>query len=234
VGAGAAYRGRVEPLEGTPRTESEWLRCEDTITMLNSLKGAAGERKLRLLNCACCRRIWPLIPDERSRKAVESSEDYADGLIGRFKLHCDGISASDAARGTPKNRALPPYSARITAQNGNAEGGAVARAAQVIFQGAMMESRDEPYCSLLREIFRPFRRMSINPAWLDPTVSSLAQAAYEERILPSGELDPPRLAVLSDALEEAGCDDADLLEHLRSPGPHVRGCWAVDLVLGKE
>ena len=61
-----------------------------------------------------------------------------------------------------------------------------------------------------------------------------AQAAYEERELPSGHLSPTRLAVLADALEEAGCRDADLLAHLRAPGPHVRGCWALDLLLGKE
>jgi hypothetical protein len=65
-------------------------------------------------------------------------------------------------------------------------------------------------------------------------VSSLAQAAYDVRLLPSGELDAARLAVLSDALEEAGCTDGALLSHLRGPGPHVRGCWAVDLILGKK
>ena len=97
--------------------------------------------------------------------------------------------------------------------------------------------------------------------WLTPTVLSLAQGAYEER-LPDGTLEPARLAVLSDALEEAGCDNEPLLRHLRGwrpckacprenhkhrakcvcnwnggyvyePGPHYRGCWAVDLVLGK-
>ena len=87
--------------------------------------------------------------------------------------------------------------------------------------------------------------------WLTSTVRSLAQAAYDERSRPApsgpfpgigatttwvddGTLDPARLAVLSDALEEAGCDNEDMLRHLRSPGPHVRGCWALDLVLGKE
>ena len=60
----------------------------------------------------------------------------------------------------------------------------------------------------------------------------MARAAYEERFLPSGELDPARLSVLADALEEAGAE-GELLAHLRGPGPHVRGCWAVDLVLGK-
>ena len=69
--------------------------------------------------------------------------------------------------------------------------------------------------------------------WLTTDVLSIAQAAYDER-LDDGTLDLARLAVLSDALEEAGCTDDTLLSHLRSPGPHVRGCWAVDLILGKE
>jgi hypothetical protein len=91
------------------------------------------------------------------------------------------------------------------------------------------------HCDIIRDIFgNPFRPITINPIWLNPTVSNLGQAAYDERIMPSGELDPTRLAVLFDALEEAGCDDNDILAHLRSQGPHVRGCWAVDLVLGKE
>jgi hypothetical protein len=80
----------------------------------------------------------------------------------------------------------------------------------------------------------PFRPVSLNSAWRTFTVTSLAAGAYEERILPSGELDRVRLAVLADALEEAGCDNADILTHLRGSGPHVRGCWAVDLVLKKQ
>src|SRR5262249_2865626 len=84
--------------------------------------------------------------------------------------------------------------------------------------------------------------------WCTSTVLALAQAAYDERQLvfmeslkreettmqDSGTLDPDRLAVLADALEEAGCLSADLLAHLRGPGPHVRGCFALDLILGKE
>jgi hypothetical protein len=87
---------------------------------------------------------------------------------------------------------------------------------------------------LARDIFgNPFRPVTLNPAWLTPQVVALAQAAYEHRDLPSGHLDPARLAVLADALEDAGCADADLLGHLRGPGEHVRGCWAVDLLLAK-
>jgi hypothetical protein len=89
-------------------------------------------------------------------------------------------------------------------------------------------------CGLLRCIFgNPFRPVSIDSTWLTPPVCSLAVAAYEERTLPSGELDPLRLSVLADALEEAGCDNADMLSHLRRPGAHVRGCWPVDHLLKK-
>jgi hypothetical protein len=88
---------------------------------------------------------------------------------------------------------------------------------------------------LLRCIIgNPFRPVSIDPSWLTPTVTSLAAAAYDERSLPSGELEKARLGVLADALEDAGCTDASILDHLRSPGPHVRGCFAVDILLGKE
>jgi hypothetical protein len=92
---------------------------------------------------------------------------------------------------------------------------------------------------LIRELFcDPFWATPIiDPVWLawnDGTVKYLAEATYEHRSLPDGTLDRNRLAVLGDALEEAGCTDASLLAHLRSPGPHVRGCFALDAVLGKS
>ena len=93
-------------------------------------------------------------------------------------------------------------------------------------------------CGLVRELFgNPFRPVSLAPAilaWNDAAVVHLARAAYDERHLPEGTLDNGRLAVLADALEEAGCTDADILGHCRSGGEHVRGCWVVDLLLGKE
>jgi hypothetical protein len=91
---------------------------------------------------------------------------------------------------------------------------------------------------LLRDLFgNPFRPVALEPAWLawnDGTIPKLAQAAYDDRLLPSGRLDPARLAILADALEEAGCSVTEILDHLREPDPHVRGCWAVDLLLGKS
>jgi hypothetical protein len=89
-------------------------------------------------------------------------------------------------------------------------------------------------CRLLRDIFgNPFRPASFDPAWRTPDVIALATAAYGERTLPSGELDATRLSVLADALEEADAAP-EVVAHLRGGGPHVRGCWAVDLCLGRS
>jgi hypothetical protein len=87
---------------------------------------------------------------------------------------------------------------------------------------------------IIRDVFgNPFRPATVDPAWRTPAVMSLARATYDEHLLPSGKLDPARLAVLADALEEAGAAGG-LLDHLRGPGPHVRGCFVVDLILAKE
>ncbi len=91
---------------------------------------------------------------------------------------------------------------------------------------------------MLREVFgNPFRPITLAStilAWNGATVVRLGQAAYDERQMPEGTLDNGRLAVLADALEEAGCTDAGILNHLRGPRNHVRGCWVVDLLLGKS
>jgi hypothetical protein len=92
------------------------------------------------------------------------------------------------------------------------------------------------HASLVQDIFGPvpIRPFAINPAYRTPIVIALAKAAYENRELPAGTLEPDRLAILADAMEEAGFMDIELLTHLRSPGAHVRGCWPVDLLLSKR
>jgi hypothetical protein len=92
---------------------------------------------------------------------------------------------------------------------------------------------------LVRCVFRsPFKAVPVlAPAilgWHGGAAVKLAQAVYDKRELPSGHLDATRLAVLADLLEEAGLTDAALLGHLRGPGPHALGCWALDSVLGKS
>jgi hypothetical protein len=97
----------------------------------------------------------------------------------------------------------------------------------------------EQVAPLVREIFgNPFHPSPPLPlsvlAWNDGTVKRIAQGVYEERQMPGGTFDPARLSILCDALLDAGCEDEELMAHCRSEGPHVRGCWAVDLILGKE
>ncbi len=82
--------------------------------------------------------------------------------------------------------------------------------------------------TLLRCIFgNPFRPVSLVPAWLTSTVVARAEGIYADR-------DFERLPIFADAHEDAGCGHADILAHCRYDGPHARGCWVVDLVLGKE
>ena len=93
--------------------------------------------------------------------------------------------------------------------------------------GARMEEQPAQ-ADLLRDIFgNPFRPIEFHPSWRSETAVTLASAIYEERAF-------DRMSILADALEEAGCDHAEMLTHCRGSGPHVRGCWVVDLVLGKK
>jgi hypothetical protein len=86
-----------------------------------------------------------------------------------------------------------------------------------------------PYlCKLIRDLFQnPFRNIMVGSARLAPNVVTLAQAIYDDRAF-------DRLPLLADALEEAGCDNQEILDHCRSNNEHVRGCWVVDLILGKS
>jgi hypothetical protein len=81
--------------------------------------------------------------------------------------------------------------------------------------------------ALLRDIFgNPFRTVTLDPSWLTSTVVALAAGIDAESAF-------DRLPILAVALQDAGCDSAEVLDHCRDEGPHVRGCWVVALVLGK-
>jgi hypothetical protein len=192
-------------------TEAEWLACDDPWVMLRFVSGKAGERKLRLYACACCRAAHPRGFGPVLEATYAVTESYADGEVDldAVRGRWGGPAASPCWPERPAAWALDLSRTRSSAQR-------VRRAgyARCIFG----------------DTFRPASARAVGVV---PGVAALAWPAYEQRTLPSGHLDNARLAVLSDALEEAGCTDADLLAHLRSPGPHVRGCWPLDLVLGK-
>lgn len=213
-------------------TEAEWLECTDPVLMLAFLRGKASNRKLRLFACACCRDIWNLIQSGAGRRAVEASEEYADGLIRRKNL----MEMRERARREESDLA---QWAVMAASRPNVAATWVAMLATdakdrtgIHMSYAPTRKPSPEQCSYLRDIFGifPFRPVSIAPAWLawnGGTLLGLARSVYEERAF-------DRLPILADALEDAGCDNADLLAHLRGPGPHCRGCWVVDLLLGKE
>ena len=86
----------------------------------------------------------------------------------------------------------------------------------------------ERICSLIRDVFgNPFRPVTVDPRWLTSDVLALARSLYDERAF-------DRMPILADALQDAGCTDEKVLAHCRGEGPHCRGCWVVDLLLGKS
>jgi len=224
-------------------TEEQWLSCTDPAAMLEFLKGKASDRKLRLFAVACCRHIWESLLPGRCRAAVEMAERYADGSATDGDLNRARSMAFDVA-----------HQARQREHRGRLGKPLQDPARRLFFAGEAADAH-QPFLigrlqwaahdselksvspALLREIFGllSFRAVRIDPSLLtrnDSLIVKLAQAAYDDRVLPAGTLDLARLDILADALEDVGAD-ATLLEHLRGLGPHVRGCFALDLLLGK-
>jgi hypothetical protein len=193
-------------------TDTEWLASSDPQEMLGPISSTASERKCRLLVCAFLRAHSP-DAEHSAGASVALGERWADG------------DATEAEVRAFKSAAPLAYWAALTQSS---------RPLLLLCANALGDSwRIAP--ALFREFFgNPFRPLNFDPGWRTADVLNLAQPAYEHRILPSGHLDNARLAVLADALEDAGCTDTAILKHLRSPGPHVRGCWPVDLILGKS
>jgi hypothetical protein len=212
-------------------TEAEWLACENLNWLLSIPDERKSARKSRLALCACARSqtFWPLLTSRSSRRVVEVSEAFADGTADKKALHLAQAGAS-AAVWRVHNRTP----AELVSALGYQDSWLLRYGIHYFVNVAARVSISLPARQAQDTHANPFRPAAVSPSCLTPTAVALAHAAYEERALPSGHLDPVRLSILADALEDAGCTDADVVAHLRSPGPHVRGCWAVDLVLGKR
>lgn len=217
-------------------TERQWLTHSYPLVLLDGLRRASG-RKLRLLGCACCYQIWALFADERSRQAVSIAEQYAERLVDEYRLKEVFVNAQDAipvGRGAKLSDFYIPHAAAYVAHPDDWNSAHFA-----VESVAIAKDNDKSHRQLqlriLHDIFsNPFQPVILDPEWQTSTVLALAQAAYDDRTLPPGTLDPARLGILADALEEAGCTNSAILNHLRQPGSHVRGCWAVDLLSGKR
>jgi hypothetical protein len=239
-------------------TEAEWLTATESLPMLQFLQesGKVSERKLRLFACACVRRVWHLLRDERSREALEVAERFADGRANRHELNEAYQAGEDAGNAEVRRLFAVLADAERAAvdavspvQPYNQAGAAALHAVTAMAENASKDqaTSDESaplrawfvakaaecqaQCALARCIFgNPFRPLAaVSPAWLkwnDSTVLRIATSIYERSRW--GDL-----PILADALLDSGCGDAAMLEHLRGLGPHARGCWVLDALLGK-
>jgi hypothetical protein len=203
-------------------TEAEWQVCDDAGLMLWFLQQGSTnkERQLWLIAAACTRSFWAPTPDSLTSATIEEMERRADGLIheeaGPSPVTEDGaVRGLSGARSTAHILAVHVY----VAIRGNMA---------AMFGASKAATNNTTALAVLRDICgNPFHPISLSPTWRTPHALALAQAMYDDRHYED-------MPVLADALEEAGCTERAILKHCREPVPHVRGCWVLDLLLGKR
>ncbi len=214
-------------------------------------------RKLRLFACACYHRIRCLLPDPRAARAVEVAEQFADGMTtaDEIKEIAKQIWKDlwelepqwRASQGSERQQLLPTHAALALASQilhpeapkaaYYASSNAYLHYAEMKVPGvvphdrkftAAQQTEEQAQAQLLRCIFglSPEIPYATPLCWLTTPVGSVAHRIYEERCF-------EELPILADALEEAGCFNEDMLNHCRMDKIHDRGCWVVDLVLGR-
>jgi hypothetical protein len=212
----------------SPITADEWDRSLAPRVMFPHVRDTAHPRKLRLFACAICRALWDRITNEDCRRGVEVAEAVADG---------EATEASRASAQSKVNATLDESGQRDLLRLGVSHAltkrkADASFAAEVVSHNSLCVVKGpklrRTQAELIRCIFgNPFRSApAFDAAWRTAAVVSLAQQMYESR-------DFGEMPILGDALEDAGCDNDGVLSHCRGSGPHARGCWVVDLVLGK-
>jgi hypothetical protein len=224
-----------------PMTEAEWLSATaDVFEMRKTPSVQSNRRRFRLFNVACCRELDRWLTHPRVGRVLAAVERYADGKIGDQALG-KWSQEAEQMRDTCDTRKeqtgwLPEwiaYHAVAYVSTSNKYFGWSVVADQIlrhpeVFGKKFITELRRRFPVLLRDIFgNPFRPVTFSPDWRTDTTLSLARQMYESREFGA-------LPILADALQDAGCDSAEILDHCRGSGPHVRGCWVVDLVLGKE
>jgi hypothetical protein len=210
--------------------------------MLEVFRGVRLDPRLRRFAVECCRRVRHLIVEEVFREAADAGEAFADDprnknatikqMARASSVGCRERRRYELTAERHQLHAALAALATCSSTDEIAAFNAVREAAQAV--NVADSDRCEPMelrhqAHLLRDLFGPlpFREVQVDLSWLTPSVLSIARRAYDER-------DFSALPVLADALVDAGCDNEDVLRHCRQQGlAHCRGCWAVDLVLGK-
>jgi hypothetical protein len=207
-------------------TEEQWLACADPGSMLDFLCDGASDRKMRLFAVACCGVYRKWFTDERSWAAVEVASRAADGRASedeRVQAFLEAYSAANWSYESDPAAVVAAYTCGYRSQ--------MAEVPSRMLRAFAFDINVNPErvgCGLVKDIFgNPFRPVRFVPKWRTDDVLGLARGIYEERAF-------DRLPLLGDALMDAGCDQEEILAHCRSDGPHARGCWVVDLVLGKD
>ena len=196
-------------------TEKEWLDSAELSRLFKLVERKASQRKCVLFAVACHHLSPAYDPSfhERMKKDSEKYEvavQFADGHIDVAEVRRHWLRSGEEL-------SLPERGEEWAKQGW---------AYQVVWD--YEDPLEVDVAALIWEIFgNPFRPVTFAPEWKTSTVTALAETIYADRTFGN-------LPVLADALEDAGCDHADILSHCRGPGSHVRGCWVVDLVLGKE
>src|SRR5262249_23660899 len=171
-------------------TEAEWLACTDPEPMLEFLQARVDDRKLRLFVCVCGRRVWKLLDNQASERAVEVAEQFADGGATVDELGAAFFAAVNAA----DLEILEPgvfnaRSAAMIAATKKPNIGDTDAAIWYALRAVPVNCSTEELASLLRDLIpNPFRSIDFDNAWRTPTVTQLAEAAYDDRILPAGTL----------------------------------------------
>lgn len=226
-------------------TEKQWLRATkswdrfyDRFMWLRTQR--MSSRKYRLWGCACCHRLGDLMPDPRSHRAVAIAEQFADGEAGKpavtaaKKPAWNAVSERGELSFNPEQATC--WAARAAALLLDLKLGSssitVAVSVAIALSLAKVRTRDDEQLAqtqLLLDIFgNPFRKVKFDGAWRTDTVVSLARTMHNSREFSA-------MPILADALQDAGCDNPNILLHCRDTNQvHVRGCWVTDLVLNKN
>lgn len=225
--------------------ENEWQNCSDPQAMLEFLKGRTSDRKAKLFAAAAFQLVGGLLQDKGQQRAIELLEQMAEGtatpesvrrgaLGARRAIPRDGMQMKESVD-DPYFVALMLYRSIVSSSHprkdvllGRSANGAAAHAALAGSGVYDSEAVRAKMCRLLRDIFgNPFHAVGMDSCCLTPPVISVAKTIYDQRRF-------ERMPQLADALTAAGCTDPTVLEHCRGEGLHVRGCWAIDLVLKKD
>ena len=207
--------------EGRLMTEAEWLTSKVAYQPLIHIRQFASIRRLRLLAAAYVRWLEECPGYQDAKRCADLIEKQADAPRPGAELEM-----LLQARGGDWRLAHALGPDDLVGQQVNK----LVWVAENSFRGQQADP-GIPHArmfELLRDIFgNPFRPFHFSPEWRTDTAVALARQIYDAR-------DFSLMSILADALQDAGCENEDILDHCRGPGPHVRGCWVVDLVLGKE